>query len=725
MEESSSPHPGRLSGQSSDSHQIRKYWLMLLERRWLVFCTFFVVVALGALYAFRSTPIYEAFGRIQIDPENAGVLSSHEGPVWGIKDTDYLQTQYKSLVSRTLIEAVIQKLKLDEDPRYALAEDPIEAVGRDIDVEPIRLTRLVIIKAKHTDPRRAADMVNTLMDLYLIQNQDRKVSKAFAGLNMLKQEAEVAERDVISSMVALQKYRVDKGMISLVDNERQIENVDALAFRTAQDDLGRQSIITDQAQKIADEAEKWKAAGHPIADFYAVNQDRLVTEVKARIGAAESLLAERRTRYKDAHPQVAGILSGLEADRKKLEIEAQRAFESIFSTLQVEKAREAQSRAKRALAEKRMQDLNEAKMQYDVLSRKKERNEFFYQQILAKTREFNLNTKDTLANIFIEYRAVPRTRASKPNRPLILAASIIMGMGLALALAFFVSLLDDSIKSQEDVENYLGANFLGYIPRIKVKDEAERGLHTHLKPTSTASEGFRTMRAAISLARNTEKLSTITITSTMPEEGKSLFASNFAIVTAQTGVKTLLVDADLRRPVLHKIFKLQSTAGLSAYLSDRVRSVDEIVHSTDVPNLSVVCCGRVPSNPSELLGSKRMQQFLEEASTSYGRIILDCAPVSAVADPLVVAAMTDGVIYVTKFNKVRRENALRSVQRLLDAGIRLVGIAVNDIDFEGRDAYYHNFHYHQNQYYASHYAKQAGQDEKSSKARQPQETTRS
>ncbi|MBL9173438.1 MAG: polysaccharide biosynthesis tyrosine autokinase [Verrucomicrobiales bacterium] len=722
MEETNPPAPVRSPGHHSDSHHLRRYWLVVVERRWLVFCTFAVVVALGALYAFKASPIYESVGRLQIDPESGGMLSVRDGMSWGTKDPDYLQTQYKVLKSRTLLEQVIQKLKLDEDPRYAPADDKVKRVSEDIEVEPERLTRLVVIKARHPDPRRAADMVNTLMDLYLIQNQDRKIKKAYEGLTLLRQEAEQSEKELIKSIEEIHKYRVEKGMISLADAVS--ENIDAQALRTAQDDYDKQNRATADAQKIADEAEKYFSEGR-IADFYGVNQDKLVSDLKSRIQASESRLAELRTRYKDAHEKVVAVLSSLERDKKSLDVEVKRAYETILSSVQVEKAKEVQARRKLEAAERRISELNEARTKYDVLNRKKERNEFFYQQVLAKVREINLNTKDTMANILVDFRAVPQPRYVKPNRPLILAASIVFGLGVSIALAFFINLMDDSIKSQEDVETYLGANFLGYIPSIKVSEQGLRGLHTHLQPTSTASEGFRTLRASVALARGSEKLRVLSVTSTIPEEGKSLFSCNYAIVTAQTGMKTLLVDADLRRPTVQKCFKLQSPHGLSAYLSDSVRNFEEIVHTTEVPNLSVVCCGRVPNNPSELLGSKRMAQFLKEASQHYDRIILDCPPITAVADPLVVASLTDGVIFVTKFNKVRRDSVLKSVQRLQDSGIYLVGVVVNDIDFDGKHSYHGDYYYHQNRYYHSHYSKEGSQEAPGkSGSRKAQETAR-
>ncbi|MBX3732386.1 MAG: polysaccharide biosynthesis tyrosine autokinase [Verrucomicrobiae bacterium] len=704
MDTSSSPSPGKSPGRLGDSFQLRRYWLVVLERRWLVFCTFALVVTLGALYAFKSPAIYEAVGRIQIDPETGGVLSLRDSLMWGVKDQDYLQTQYQSITSPTLIETVIQKLRLEEDPRYALSEDRIRAVTEDIQVDPVRLSRLVYIKARHTDPRRAADMVNTLMEAYQRQSRDRKMTKALSGLDLLKKESATAEKELTAAIEALHKYRVEKGMMSLVDDTRQAENVDLQALRNAQEDLSRQNLRTAEAEKIAEEAENWKAAGRDVADFSVVNQDPLVNAVKARIVLNESRLAELRTRYKDKHPRVEEVLKALEKDRGSLRGEAQRAFDTLLTTVQVEKAKEAQARQRFAAASKRIAELNEARAQYEVLTRKREREEVFYQQVLSKMREYTLNTKDTQQNIMIDYMAEPQPRPIKPNRRMILAASIVLGFGLAIGLAFFVNLLDDSVKSQEDVESFLGLAFLGYIPRIKVKDAAKREVHTHLQPASTPSEGFRTLRATVALARNADRLRSVSVTSTVPEEGKSVFACNYAIVTAQTGARTLLVDADMRRPTVQKAFGLQSPAGLSAYLSENVRNLEEIVHTTEVPNLSVVCCGKLPPNPSELLASPRMKQFLRDAAQHYDRIVLDCPPTTAVADPLIVGALSDGMIYVTKFNKVRRDSVLRSVQRIQDAGIHLIGMVINDLDFEGRHSYYGDHYYHSNKFYGTHYA---------------------
>jgi len=693
---------------ASEAFKIREYWHIVLERRWLIIATFALCVVLGALYAFRATPIYEAAARLQIDPETGGVLSLRDAISWGNKDQDYLQTQYRNLQARSLLESVIQKLKLEEDDRYKNAPDKVAALASDLDVTPIRLTRLVEVKIRHPHAKTAQEIVNTLVENFLQQNQDRKTGKAMAGYRMLKQEAQSQEADLTAAIERLTKYRSDKAMVSLADDM----NVVALGLKQAKLDLDGQTLRRADAQKTADQVNKWIKDGRDLVEFPSVAQDRVVSELKLKVAVGESQLAQLRTRYRDKHPKVAELLNSLQTDREKLKSEAQRSIEAVFNIAQIEQAKLAETEKKFKEAEKSVFEMNAARTQYELMLRQKERAETMYQLVLSKTKEYDLSSKEQMQNMVIIDRAVIPSKPVKPNKPLILAGSVFGGLLAALGLAFFVNFLDDSVKSQDDVESYLRLPFLGYVPNIKTTSVVERDLQAHIQPTSSAAEGFRTLRAAVSLVKNADKLRNIAVTSTIPSEGKSLVASNFAIVTAQTGLKTLLVDADLRRPSVHKAFQLQSPIGLSAYLAGRIGSFEEIVHKSEVPNLDVICCGATPSNPSELIGSKQMLQFLEEVAGRYDRVVLDCPPVSAVADPLVVGAMCDGMIFVTKFNKIRREHALRSVQRIQDAGIYIIGSVLNDIDFEGKDSYYYSYHYYQNRYYSSHYKSRTSGDAK-------------
>jgi capsular exopolysaccharide synthesis family protein len=699
MEDQFQSQQGNSIGGGDPSINLRQYWHVILERRWLIVATWAVCIIAGVLYAFQATPMFRAIARLQIDPENQGVLNLNSLAL-GNQDQNYLTTQYRNLESRSLILEVMEKLKLDtQDERYTKAVDKVTAVTKDIKIVPIRLSRLVEVQVTHPKGDQAQRIADTILKVFLQRNLDDKKLKALQGLQILEQEAKGKETELEALQNKLQKYRKEKGMVSLKDEQ----NIDAATMRDLKTAYETLRSTADVAKQTAQQAQEWVAAGKDVTDFGPLAKDEQVAFLRKQVNENSSKLAGLRTKYREKHPRVIQTATQLQADSQKLRDESERALQAIFQLAELEKSREAEALRKYKESVERVFALDEAKIGYDIMEQQLKRVEGFYQTILTKAKDFDIGTKDLLQNMKVQDPAFSPLKPVSPNKPLIFVGSVVGGLAVALGLALFFNFLDDSIKSQEDVENILHLPFLGYIPNIKSISIVERDLQSHLHPTSSPAEGFRTLRAAISLAKNADKLRVMAFTSTIPSEGKSLVASNFAIVTSQTGLKTLLVDADLRRPSVHKAFQLQSPVGLSAYLAGRTDTLSEIIHTTEVPNLDVICCGAVPPNPSELIGSNRMVRFLEEAARRYDRVVLDCPPVSAVSDPLIVGAMADGMVFVTKFNKIRREHALRSVQRIQDSGIHLIGLVLNDIDFEGKDSYYYSYHYYQNRYYSSHY----------------------
>jgi capsular exopolysaccharide synthesis family protein len=712
MEDSFQSQQGAGTGGGDPSINLRQYWHVILERRWLIVATWSVCIILGVLYAFQATPMFRAVARLQIDPENQGVLNLNSLAL-GNQDQNYLTTQYRNLESRSLILEVMDKLKLEtEDERYSKAIDKVTAVTKDIKIVPIRLSRLVEVQVTHPKGEQAQRIGDMILKVFLQRNLDDKKQKALQGFQILEQEAKGKEVELATLQKDLQKYRKEKGMVSLKDEQ----NIDAATMRDLK--LGYETLraTADVAKQTAQQAREWVAAGKEITDFGPLAKDEQVGFLRKQVNENSSKLAGLRTKYREKHPKVIQVYTQLQADSQRLRDESERALQAIFQLAELEASREAEALRKYKESVERVFALDEAKIEYDIMEQKVKRVEGFYQTILTKAKDFDIGTKDLLQNMKVQDPAFAPLKPVSPNKPLIFVGSVVGGLAVALGLALFFNFLDDSVKSQEDVENYLRLPFLGYIPNIKSASVVERDLQSHLHPTSSPAEGFRTLRAAISLAKNADKLRVLAFTSTIPSEGKSLVASNFAIVTSQTGLKTLLVDADLRRPSVHKAFQLQSPVGLTAYLAGRTDNMGEFIHTTEVPNLDVICCGAVPPNPSELIGSNRMVRFLEEAARRYDRVILDCPPVSAVSDPLIVGAMADGMIFVTKFNKIRREHAQRSVQRIQDAGIHLVGLVLNDIDFEGKDSYYYSYHYYQNRYYSSHYRNKSADEPEGKKA---------
>jgi len=679
---------------------LRHYWHVILERRWLVIAAFCSIFALCLIYLFKATRIYQASTRIQIDRESDNVLNIKDVFSVDGREQDYLQTQYKNLQSRTLIESVISKLKLDKDPRYAKSLDVSKAVSEDITIAPIRLSRLMDVKVQHPNPQQAAGIANALVETFIQQNLDQKMSKSIEALHWLKTEADTLEHDVEEKDLALQRYRVEKKIVSLGESQ----NIVLQALKQAQADLDKARGEAADAQKLNEEVERLLKSGTSINAIPQVANNPLIQDMRKTLSEREALLANLLKRYKDKYPDVIRVREEITSLKDSIQKESQKLRDAIGVAADLAKAKETSMAAELKKKEQESFELSQLRIQYDVLSRQADQSELLYNIVLQRMKETDLTSKDKKQNMRIVDGAVVPLNPIKPRVVLTLFLGVIGGLGVAIGLAFFVNYLDDSIKNQDDIETYLRLSFLGYIPNIKTNSVLERDMQAHLHPQSNAAEGFRTLRAAIALAPKADRYRALAVTSTIPAEGKSLVASNLSIVMAQTGLKTLLVDADLRRPSVHKVFRLQSPIGLSSYLTEKVGSVDECIHTTEVPHLDVVCCGAVPSSPSELAGSKRMTQFLLEVRNRYDRVVLDCPPVSAVSDPLIIASLSDGVVFVTKFNKIRRDHARKTVRRIQDAGINILGVVLNDIDFDGKDSYYYSYYYYQNRYYLSHYS---------------------
>jgi len=775
MEQQQLREPGE-EGLFEESINLRHYWHIILERRWLVAFTFLAVMVLCVIYLFSATPIFSATTRMQIDNETENSMRMESFVMEGMQGQDYLQTQYKNLQSQSLMELVLEetqqnailldglsnkkrspaqlaqhsglaesnvvqrlsqlamagffgtneyssgiaprlaseenkplatglfvfpkKLKEGEEPeKEPRREKLLERISGSVSVSPIRLSRLVDLSVESPNRNEAALIANTIISKFLEQDNTRKRGKLTNAVDFLQTEAANLSDKVQYNFGELLNYKKINDIISLEESQ----NVTLQALIKAQTDYDTAHSREVEKQAAAEEATRVFSETKQYGTIPDVAADSEVKKMRADLALAEAELAELLERYLEKHPKVIEKRGKIESLKKGLASSEERIFESILNQAKLAKATALSLQGVLAIRKSEQQVMNQNSIQYYALEREAKQSETMYNLALQRLKETELQEKDIVQNMHVIDLATAQQDPIKPKKMLTLFLGIVGGLGAGFGLAFFVNFLDDSIKSQDDVEAYLKLPFLGYIPNIKTTSIIERDLQAHLHPQSNSAESFRTVRAAISLSQRAGDLQVMAVTSTVPAEGKSLVASNHAIVMAQTGVKTLLVDFDLRRPSVHKAFQLQSPRGLSSYLLGKIDSIDEIVHHTEVPNLDVICCGAVPNNPSELAGSQRMRDFIEEIKNKYDKIMFDCPPVSAVSDPLMIAAATDGIIFVNKFNKIRREHARKTVQRIQDAGINIVGVCINDLDFEGKDSYYYSYYYYQNRYYASHY----------------------
>lgn len=551
------------------------------------------------------------------------------------REQDYLQTQYKNLQSPTLLRRVITDLGLGSLPNYQKRLDVVDTVRREIDIVPIRLTRLVEVRVENTDPRLATNVANTLAEMFVRDNMELRRSRALDAVKWMDAEVVEKEKEVRQADELLQKYKEKHDMASLEANQ----NIVLQAVIQAQTELNRAQTESAFAREVAAEVERMVKEGVSPETVPEIAQNLSVRDSNARLKERETLLQGLLTRYKDKWPDVISARQEVESTRRALAEETRKAYESITKRAQIALATEKKMVHEIVDARQRsLLEQNRLRIEYDVLFRRAEQTKLLYNSLLSRIQEMDVSAKNSVNNMRVVDSAERPLLPVKPKIPIVLVLGIVGGLAIGFGLAFFVNYLDDSIKSQDDIESILNLPFLGYVPNIKAGNLHERDLHAHLHPRSSAAESFRTLRAAISLAARADKMRVFGVTSSIPSEGKSLCASNFAIVTAQAGLKTVLVDADLRRPSVHKAFQLHSPVGLAGYLQSKTDRIEDIIHKAEVPNLDVIVCGPIPANPSELLEGTRMDQLLADLRQRYDRVILDRPPISAVSDPLVMGS---------------------------------------------------------------------------------------
>ncbi|MFH1958166.1 MAG: polysaccharide biosynthesis tyrosine autokinase [bacterium] len=300
--------------------------------------------------------------------------------------------------------------------------------------------------------------------------------------------------------------------------------------------------------------------------------------------------------------------------------------------------------------------------------------------------------KMTVNNIRVIDRAeIPKTPIS-PNKKKVILAAMFLGLAAGAGLAFFLEFLDYTVKTKDDVEKHLGIPFLGYIPKVKPEKNEPFKLtgSTLSQNPSHFSESLRNIRVSITFSG---EISTLLITSTVPGEGKTTFAVGLAFIFACTGNEVLLIDTDLRKPKIQQTFNIESTHGLSSYLSGQT-TIDKIIHKTSTPNLSVIPAGAIPPNPSELLGQERFLELVEKLKKKFRWIIFDSPPIFPVSDAVIISKITDGAVYVANFGKVKKEGAYEGKEKLVKAGARIIGAVINNIDTEKHKYYYPYYSYY-------------------------------
>lgn len=584
----------------------------------------------------------------------------------------------------------------------------------------VKNTVLVLLKARSTSPTAAAKMANTLAQEYINFSLSIIREAARGSKEFIESQIKVFGSELDSAEEKLRLFKEKTGIIQLDRSATEIisslAEYDVEKQRAIVELQEIQSTISKMEGDLAKD-EATYGAYKTMASFPTLSKSPIIATLRERLRELE---VQRQELARDPN-RVSDLLlvqDKIKITEQELKTNTEKImtagptvgdpiFQSIISNILANDTRvfALQSRIE-ALDQVinrqsvKLKQLPEAEVNLAQLERQRKANAEIYQMLLAKLEESKIAESMQISKArIIDYANVP-DRPVAPKKAQNAILGFLLGLILGVGGAFLMEYLNTSFRSAKEIEDLTGISVLASIPMIKDKQPTE--IPTIREPHSNIAEAYRILRTNITFSAAARPIKTLLITSTLPQEGKTTTCINLAITMAQQGLKVILLDCDFRRPMLHRYFKSNShnnTHGLSDVLINRLKLKEAIEHHPNSTSFDFVTSGTIPSNPSELLGSARMQELLEELKKDYDFILIDAPPALGVSDARILGKISDGIMVVIMAGKTNREAALEVKDELERAGEKIVGFVLNGVDLS-HQYYRHRFYY----YY--HYAPQ-------------------
>jgi polysaccharide biosynthesis transport protein len=705
--------------QEGDEIDLHAYWRVIVRRRWVIASVFASVVLLTLLFTLRQTKVYAATATLIIDVNAPRVLNQKDvqdvvdsgtGGYWYSKE--YYETQYKVITSRAVAQRVIDKLQLARDLRFLGLDDvndpkkveehlgridPAVELQERLEVLPVKDSRVVRVQVRDREPRWAATLANAVAEAYITESLSVRSTMTQNASEWLEQQLADLETKLAKSSDDLFRFKQAHDIVATSWEDRQ--GMVSQRLVAVNDALTKARVLKAQLESRNEQIAALGdaiAKGDPAAEAFAiVNQSRSIQDLKVRYADARVDCADMTARYLDDHPKLVACQGKLAAARDGLAREVRTILEGARREYQ--EAVQTERKLSRLLDDSKSDafGLNQHEKEYLELKRSHDNNQRLYEMVLQRLKETGVTGLLQMSNVRILDRAEPPEKPVSPRPLRNLALSLVLGLAGGVALALLLETLDTSITTREQVEERLRLPFLGIIPRMQQDGAAAPELAVLSSPSSAAAECVRSIRTNLLFMSPEKPLRTILVTSSGTGEGKTTVASALAATMANGGSRVLLVDADMRRPRVHKVFGIRTEAGLSSLILGE-GSLDAVVVRTDVPNLDVVPCGTVPPNPAELLHTAGFANLLMEMSRRYDRVVIDSPPAGVVADAIVISTHVDGTLLVLKAGQTSRGAAERTARNLADVKARVFGAVLNDVDLEDRR--YGQYAYYQSGY---------------------------
>ncbi len=662
---------------------------IILERAWLGVAVAVAVLLLFFFNAHRQTPYYRSTATLLVEAQVPRLLNYQDIIAFNSRNLEYFNTHINALHSRQMMEKAITQSGLDKRPEFTPGGTPMaDLVERSlglVTITAVEKSRIIQIVVEHPSPSVASDLANALARAYIQQDLDNRMTASMQAVEWLRARS-VEYRDKLEKgLLELQKYRQETESVSLEqDQDIVISKLKSL-----------NAALTEAQTDRMDAESQWQAvktqmdAGLPLTRIAALLPDSGVQDALQRLTEQQRKIAQLQQRYKPGYPELQNALDSERQMQKKLEESCQDSIFALKSRYEMLKDRE--TNLSNALREQEQEsfDLDRKLVKYNDLKRNVEADQEIYQAVIARMKEASISGSMPTEII----RLAEEARAAKaPFRPRIHQAlwrGLAMGIVLGLVAIFGLHYADRRFRRNEEVERALGVPVLAALPMIPAASVGDRGRVAHLEPGGEAAEAFRTLRASLLLNSEARNAAVFMITSSSPGEGKTLVSTNLAISFAQDNRRTLLIGADLRRPMLQKIFGGgEQPPGLSEVFKETVMWRDALLKH-DISNLDVLTSGRIPSNPSEMLGDRRFTAIISEARSMYQRIILDAPPILGVSDALVLLSHVDAVLFVVRYGVTHSLSASHAMKKIRSSGAPCPGALMNGVNLKSMANYYY------------------------------------
>jgi polysaccharide biosynthesis transport protein len=677
--------------------QIKEYFYQVWKQRRVVAIFVVMTLILTILFTLQQREVYQAVAVIEIGAETPDAMFQdvvNVSPYGWWSALKYYETQYQILKSRSLLEKAAQRV-IDRNIMPGRLQDITAHLQGGLSVGSDEKSRLAQVIFDDVEAKRAQILANLIAEVYVDENLAKKLSGMTQAVTWLTDRLAEIRQEKGKQEEVLQKLKEENKIVSVEDREN-IAKANLLALSDSLNKIKNQRIEYEaQYQKLHALVKKSKR----VEDLLGVVNNEVLLKLKQTLAELQSERSKLAGRYMEKHPTMVRINDEMAAIEKSIRTEVGNEVGRMETKYLLAKSTESQIEKeleKQKLEALKIEEINRKVGDLQVVANT---NQQLFESIQKKLKEVDLSSLLRSNNIRIVDKALEPTTPIRPNKKANILLALIVGFLGGVALALTIEYLDDTLKTQDDVERFIQLPVLGVVPHYTTAMANGNGADTAKdiafvsrdEPTSAVSEFFRTLRTNILFLTASGGKKKLLMVSTGPGEGKTSAVLNLGTSLAQIGQKTLLVELDLRRPRFHSKFQPEDRMGVTNVLVGEA-TLKDAIHNSGIPNLDYLLSGSIPPNPAELLTSQKLKDLLDEVSHKYDRVIIDSSPIAPVTDAVVLAQIVDGAILVVRAGKTHRKAVRLAIEQLKNVKANIFGVILNGIDIE--KSTYGNYQYY-------------------------------